>query len=148
MRNSAGNGPRTPPRGPCAIACATRFCSALICSGGNGLKRGPVMSLPRCEPQTQDRAIQQCPCGARKMLEISCPAQGNPSCAALAGPFSPWSHGRSALRAAAAGGGRADDFASRYIKVIVGPGLDAPARIFGAKAAEILGQQVVVEPRP
>src|SRR5258708_11337996 len=45
-------------------------------------------------------------------------------------------------------GARAEDFPSRYIKVIVGPGLDAPARIFGAKAAEILGQQVVVEPRP
>jgi len=48
----------------------------------------------------------------------------------------------------APGGARADEFPSRYIKVIVGPGLDAPARIFGAKAAEILGQQVVVEPRP
>src|ERR1700682_4121676 len=45
-------------------------------------------------------------------------------------------------------GARADEFPSRYIKVIVGPGLDAPARIFGARAAEILGQQVVVEPRP
>jgi len=45
-------------------------------------------------------------------------------------------------------GAGADEFPSRYIKVIVGPGLDAPARIFGAKAAEILGQQVVVEARP
>lgn len=43
---------------------------------------------------------------------------------------------------------RADDFPSRTIKVIVGPGLDAPARIFGAKMADILGQQVVIEPRP
>ena len=43
---------------------------------------------------------------------------------------------------------RADDFPNRYIKVIVGPGLDAPARLFGAKMADVLGQQVVVEPRP
>src|SRR6266850_1924500 len=42
----------------------------------------------------------------------------------------------------------AQDFPSRYIRVIVGPGLDAPARLFGAKMAEMLGQQVVVEPRP
>jgi tripartite-type tricarboxylate transporter receptor subunit TctC len=43
---------------------------------------------------------------------------------------------------------QAEDFPSRYIKVIVGPGLDTPARVFGAKMAEILGQQVVIEPRP
>ena len=42
----------------------------------------------------------------------------------------------------------AQDFPNRYIRVIVGPGLDAPARLFGAKMAEVLGQQVVVEPRP
>jgi len=42
----------------------------------------------------------------------------------------------------------AQDFPSRYIRVIVGPGLDAPARLFGAKMADVLGQQVVVEPRP
>ena len=53
-----------------------------------------------------------------------------------------------ALAFAAFTGARADDYPSRYIKVIVGPGLDAPARIFGAKVADILGQQVVVEPRP
>jgi tripartite-type tricarboxylate transporter receptor subunit TctC len=46
------------------------------------------------------------------------------------------------------GGAHADEFPSRYIKVIVGPGLDAPARIFGAKMADVLGQQVVVEARP
>jgi len=42
----------------------------------------------------------------------------------------------------------AQDFPNRYIRVIVGPGLDAPARLFGAKMAETLGQQVVIEPRP
>ena len=42
----------------------------------------------------------------------------------------------------------ADDFPSRYIKVIVGPGLDTPARVFGAKMADVLGQQIVIEPRP
>jgi tripartite-type tricarboxylate transporter receptor subunit TctC len=42
----------------------------------------------------------------------------------------------------------AQEFPSRYIKAIVGPGLDAPARIFGAKIADVLGQQVVIEPRP
>jgi tripartite-type tricarboxylate transporter receptor subunit TctC len=53
-----------------------------------------------------------------------------------------------ALAFAAPAGAPAEDYPSRYIKVIVGPGLDAPARIFGAKAADVLGQQVVVEPRP
>ena len=43
---------------------------------------------------------------------------------------------------------QADDFPARYIKVIVGPGLDTPARVFGAKMADVLGQQVVIEPRP
>src|SRR5229473_1509744 len=42
----------------------------------------------------------------------------------------------------------AQDFPNRYIRVIVGPGLDAPARLYGAKMAETLGQQVVIEPRP
>jgi len=43
---------------------------------------------------------------------------------------------------------QADDFPARYIKVIVGPGLDTPARVFGAKMADVLGQQVVIEQRP
>ncbi|HEY1545313.1 MAG TPA: tripartite tricarboxylate transporter substrate-binding protein, partial [Xanthobacteraceae bacterium] len=43
---------------------------------------------------------------------------------------------------------QAEDFPARYIKVIVGPGLDTPARVFGAKMAGVLGQQVVIEPRP
>jgi len=50
-----------------------------------------------------------------------------------------------ALGAFAAG---AQDYPTRYIRIVVGPGLDSPARIFGAKIAEALGQQVVVEPRP
>jgi len=53
-----------------------------------------------------------------------------------------------ALMVAVSSGVHAEDYPSRYIKVIVGPGLDAPARVFGAKIADILGQQVVVEPRP
>ena len=43
---------------------------------------------------------------------------------------------------------QAEDFPTRYIKVIVGPGLDTPARVFGAKMADVLGQQVVIEQRP
>src|SRR5580704_18297810 len=47
LRSSAGNGPRTPPRGPLAIACATRFCSAVIASGDKGRNRGAFMiALP------------------------------------------------------------------------------------------------------
>jgi tripartite-type tricarboxylate transporter receptor subunit TctC len=42
----------------------------------------------------------------------------------------------------------ADDYPSRYIKIIVGPGLDTPARLFGAKIASVLNTQVVVEQRP
>jgi tripartite-type tricarboxylate transporter receptor subunit TctC len=42
----------------------------------------------------------------------------------------------------------AQDYPSRFIRVIVGPGPDITARLFGAKITEVLGQQVVVEPRP
>ncbi len=45
-------------------------------------------------------------------------------------------------------GAGAEDYPSRYIRVIVGPGLDTPARLFGGKIADVVGQQVVVEPRP
>jgi tripartite-type tricarboxylate transporter receptor subunit TctC len=47
-----------------------------------------------------------------------------------------------------AGVAHADDYPNRYIRIIVGPGLDTPARLFGAKIAEVLGTQVIVEPRP
>jgi tripartite-type tricarboxylate transporter receptor subunit TctC len=43
---------------------------------------------------------------------------------------------------------QAQDYPSRYIRVIVGPGPDIVARLFGPKITEVLGQQVVVEPRP
>ena len=43
---------------------------------------------------------------------------------------------------------RAQDYPSRYIRVVVGPGPDIVARLFGPKITETLGQQVVVEPRP
>jgi tripartite-type tricarboxylate transporter receptor subunit TctC len=47
-------------------------------------------------------------------------------------------------------GGEADaqDYPSRFIRVVVGPGPDLVARLFGPKITEHLGQQVVIEPRP
>src|SRR6266542_472413 len=42
----------------------------------------------------------------------------------------------------------AQDYPNRYIRVIVGPGPDLVARLFGPKITEVLGQQVVIEPRP
>src|SRR5712691_9743716 len=42
----------------------------------------------------------------------------------------------------------AQDYPNRFIRVIVGPGPDIPARLFGPKITEALGQQVVIEPRP
>jgi tripartite-type tricarboxylate transporter receptor subunit TctC len=43
---------------------------------------------------------------------------------------------------------RAQEYPSRLIRVVVGPGPDLVARLFGPKMTEALGQQVVVEPRP
>jgi len=43
---------------------------------------------------------------------------------------------------------QAQDYPSRFIRVIVGPGPDIPARLFGPKITQVLGQQVVIEPRP
>src|SRR6266404_859730 len=43
---------------------------------------------------------------------------------------------------------QAQDYPSRFIRVIVGPGPDIVSRLFGPKITEMLGQQVVVEPRP
>src|SRR5215813_6477665 len=42
----------------------------------------------------------------------------------------------------------AQDYPNRYIRVVVGPGPDLVARLFGPKITEVLGQQVVIEPRP
>jgi tripartite-type tricarboxylate transporter receptor subunit TctC len=42
----------------------------------------------------------------------------------------------------------AEDYPTRYIRVVVGPGPDITARLFGPKMAEVLGQQIVIEPRP
>jgi tripartite-type tricarboxylate transporter receptor subunit TctC len=53
-----------------------------------------------------------------------------------------------ALALCAAGRASAQDYPSRFIRVIVGPGPDITARLFGAKITEALGQQVVIEPRP
>ena len=42
----------------------------------------------------------------------------------------------------------AQDYPTRFIRVIVGPGPDIVARLFGTKITDLVGQQVVVEPRP
>jgi tripartite-type tricarboxylate transporter receptor subunit TctC len=42
----------------------------------------------------------------------------------------------------------AQDYPSRPIRVIVGPGPDLVARLFGPKITEQVGQPVVIEPRP
>ena len=42
----------------------------------------------------------------------------------------------------------AQDYPNRIIRVVVGPGPDLVARLFGPKITELLGQAVVVEPRP
>ena len=44
-------------------------------------------------------------------------------------------------------GAKAQDYPSRLIKVVVGPGPDIVGRLFGAKITEVLRQQVVIEPR-
>ena len=41
-----------------------------------------------------------------------------------------------------------DDFPVRPIRIIAGPGPDVVARIIGQRLTEVLGQQVVVDPRP
>jgi tripartite-type tricarboxylate transporter receptor subunit TctC len=43
---------------------------------------------------------------------------------------------------------RAEDFPTRAIRVIVGPGPDIVPRLLGPKMTEQLGQQVIVEPKP
>jgi tripartite-type tricarboxylate transporter receptor subunit TctC len=42
----------------------------------------------------------------------------------------------------------AQGFPSRSIRVIVGPGPDIIPRLFAPKITEVLGQQVIIEPRP
>jgi tripartite-type tricarboxylate transporter receptor subunit TctC len=42
----------------------------------------------------------------------------------------------------------AADYPDRPIRIIVGPGLDTPARLFGAKIGELLHTTVVVEQKP
>ncbi len=42
----------------------------------------------------------------------------------------------------------AEEYPNRYIRIIVGPGLDTPARLFGAKIATLLNTQVVIEQKP
>lgn len=42
----------------------------------------------------------------------------------------------------------AEDFPTRYIRGIVGPGPDITIRLCGPKMAEALGQQIIIEPKP
>src|SRR5215467_12367186 len=42
----------------------------------------------------------------------------------------------------------AQEYPNRPIRVVVGPGPDIVARVFGVKMGEVLGQPIVVEPRP
>ena len=52
------------------------------------------------------------------------------------------------LLALLAGPSYAQDYPNRPIRVVVGPGPDIVARVFGARMSELLGQPIVVEPRP
>jgi len=53
-----------------------------------------------------------------------------------------------ALLALTCGFAATQDYPSRIIRVVVGPGPDLIARLFGPKITQALGQQVVIEPRP
>src|SRR4249919_3783200 len=53
-----------------------------------------------------------------------------------------------ALLAVAVGSPLALEYPNRVIRVVVRPGPDIVARLFGAKMSEALGQQLVIEPRP
>jgi tripartite-type tricarboxylate transporter receptor subunit TctC len=60
--------------------------------------------------------------------------------------------GAAVLALAGSGAGidfaRAQDYPTRFVRVIVGPGPDIVARFFGPEATKLLGQEIVVEPRP
>jgi len=49
---------------------------------------------------------------------------------------------------AAAGGASAQEFPAKPIRVVVGPGPDIVARLFGQRFTDAWGQQVIVETRP
>jgi len=53
-----------------------------------------------------------------------------------------------ALFAITAGSPWAQDYPNRVIRVVVGPGPDIVARLFAPPMSEVLGQQVVIEPKP
>ena len=50
-----------------------------------------------------------------------------------------------ALSVMLAASAQAQDYPSRYIRVIVGPGPDIVARLFGPKITDTLGPQVVIQ---
>jgi tripartite-type tricarboxylate transporter receptor subunit TctC len=53
-----------------------------------------------------------------------------------------------ALAALGVGAVKAQDFPSKPVFIVLGPGPDAMPRIFGNKLSEIWGQQVLVDPQP
>jgi tripartite-type tricarboxylate transporter receptor subunit TctC len=55
--------------------------------------------------------------------------------------------GFTAVLLAFAGAAFAQDYPTRVIRVVVGPGPDVVARVYAPKLAESLGQQIVIEPR-
>src|SRR5690242_4373669 len=55
--------------------------------------------------------------------------------------------GFSAALFALTGVALAQDYPTRVIRVVVGPGPDVVARVYALKLAEALGQQIVIEPR-
>src|SRR3954454_14322522 len=55
--------------------------------------------------------------------------------------------GFTAVLLAFAGAAFAQDYPTRVIRVVVGPGPDVVARVYAPKLAEALGQQIVIEPR-
>jgi tripartite-type tricarboxylate transporter receptor subunit TctC len=65
-----------------------------------------------------------------------------------AGGYRAFALALTALVLCASGRSLAQDYPNRFIRVVVGPGPDITARLFGAKITHMLGQQVVIEPRP
>jgi tripartite-type tricarboxylate transporter receptor subunit TctC len=59
-----------------------------------------------------------------------------------------WTAAVVALLAITAGSLWAQDYPSRVIRVVVGPGPDIVARLFAPPMSDVLGQQVVIEPKP
>src|SRR4051794_38028884 len=59
-----------------------------------------------------------------------------------------WAAAVLAFVAVTAGALWAQEYPTRVIRVVVGPGPDIVARLFAPAMSEVLGQQVVIEPKP